>query len=205
MSETARPIVLIAASAGGIEALMAILAALPRDFPAPIVVVQHRSPTRTSLLPSVLSLRSALPVFEAHSGEPVKPGIVYIARPDEHLTVTEESRFAYTDGQRIRHVRSSANPLFISVSQIFGPRTIGVVLSGSGSDATDGVQSIKARGGVVIAQNQATARHFGMPAAAIATGAVDYVLPLEEIAPAIVRLTSGELPAQCAARDDRSA
>ena len=192
------PIVLMAASAGGIEAVTTILNALPSEFPAAIVVVQHRSPANTSLLRTILARRTTLPVRDAEAGAPLERGQVYIARSDQHLTLNDEGRFAYVDGRRIRYVLSSANPLFISVAEKFGPSTIGVVLSGSGSDATDGVQSIKARGGIVIAQDERTSKHFGMPGAAIATGAVDYVLPVDEIAPALVRLASGERPRRAA-------
>lgn len=154
MTTTSRPIVLIASSAGGIEALTTVLGALPPAFPAPVVIVQHRSPTAHSILPAILARRTALRVREANTGDALEPGVVYIARADQHLTVTDLGVFAYEDGRRIRHVLSSANPLFISVAGTFGAGTIGVVLSGSGSDATDGVQSIKARGGIVIAQNE---------------------------------------------------
>jgi two-component system chemotaxis response regulator CheB len=188
----------MAASAGGIEAVTTILHALPSEFPAAIVLVQHRSPSRPSLLKAILARHTTLRVADAEAGATLERGHVYIARSDQHLTVNEERRFAYVDGRRIRHVLSSANPLFISVAARFGPSTIGVVLSGSGSDGTDGVQSIKAQGGTVIAQDERTAQHFGMPGAAIQTGAVDYVLPVDEIAPALVRLASGERPRRAA-------
>ena len=87
---------------------------------------------------------------------------------------------------------SSANPLFASAAQVYGPRAIAVVLTGSGYDATDGVQAVKAHGGVVIAQDPSTARHSGMPRSAVETGAVDYVLPLDAIAPAIAAIVRGE-------------
>jgi two-component system, chemotaxis family, protein-glutamate methylesterase/glutaminase len=106
------------------------------------------------------------------------------------LTLTDAGTFSYVDGQRINHVLSSANPLFISSAAALGTRAIAVVLTGFGSDGTDGVQSIKAGGGIVIAQDERTSEAFGMPGAAIKTGAVDYVLPLEEIAPTLVRLVN---------------
>ena len=181
-------IVVIAASAGGVQALTTVLRALPRDFPAAIVVVQHRTATPKSLLASVLAKRTVLPVIEAEAGQAITPGAVYLARPDLHLRVTAARRFAYVDGRRIHYVLSSANPLFESAASVFGAGTIGVVLTGYGRDGTDGVQAISARGGVVIAQDQRTSEQFSMAASAIQTGAVDYVLPVDAIAPALVRL-----------------
>ena len=111
-----------------------------------------------------------------------------IARADRHLTVTHNARFEYLDGHRIRHVLSSANPLFTSAADVFGTGAIGVVLTGTDHDGTDGVQAISGEGGLVIAQDKGTSEHFGMPRSAILTGAVHWVLPLEEIAPALVRV-----------------
>ena len=180
-------LVVIGASAGGIEALSKVLQGLPRSFPAAVVVVQHRLPNKESILATILGRQTILPVVEARDGEALEAGTVYIARPDQHLTVTSSGRFAYHDGQRIRHVLSSANPLFASAANTFGAQAIGVVLTGSGADGTDGVQAIKGRGGIVIAQDRATSERFEMPGSAIASGAVDQVLPLEDIAPALVR------------------
>jgi two-component system chemotaxis response regulator CheB len=181
-------VVVIGASAGGIEAVSTILQSLPKDFPAPIVVVQHRTPTAESFLVAVLGRRSTLPVIEASEGDSLKPGVVYIARADQHLTLTGAGGFVYVDGRRIHHLLSSATPLFESAARVYGKGAIGVVLTGYGQNGTDGVQAIKGRGGVVIAQDEETSRQFGMPRAAIETGAVDYVLPVEEIAPALVRV-----------------
>ena len=99
-------------------------------------------------------------------------------------------RSHYVDGRRIRHLLCSANPLFDSSAAILGSQAIAVVLTGSGMDATDGVQSIKAHGGTVIAQDEATSEHFGMPSAAIRTGAVDHVLPIGDIVPTLMRLVA---------------
>jgi two-component system, chemotaxis family, protein-glutamate methylesterase/glutaminase len=106
------------------------------------------------------------------------------------LTITSEGRFVYSDGQRIGHVLSSINPLFISSAAAYGAAAIGVVLSGSGRDGTDGVLAIKAHGGIVIAQDEATAGFFGMPGSAVASEAVDYILPIQDIGPALVRLAT---------------
>jgi len=184
------PAVLIAASAGGIRALSTIARALPADFPAAVLVVQHRTPTHKSMLVPILARSSSLPVEEAQPGHVMRAGTMYVAKPDLHLTVDPQGAFQYIDGPRIRHLLSSANPLFTSCAQSLGRRVIAVVLTGSGMDATDGVQDVKASGGTVIAQDEATSEHFGMPASAIQTGSVDYVVPLSGIAPMLVRLVA---------------
>jgi two-component system chemotaxis response regulator CheB len=184
-------LIAIAASAGGISALRTILAGLPPTIPASVVIVQHRQPTPRSQLEDVLARGAQMAVTTANANEPVRPGVVYVARPDLHLTVGPDRRFTYIDGAKIRFVRSSANPLLDSAANVFGERTIAVVLTGSGLDATDGVQAVRARGGIVIAQDPATAEHASMPMSAIRTGAVDHVLPLEAIAPMLVAITRG--------------
>ena len=187
-------VVVIAASAGGIAALLDLFARLPADFPASVVVIQHRAVTKSSLLDQILRRQTSMPVEIARAGEPLLPGVAYVARPDLHLTLTPESRFAYVNGVRVRGVLSSANPLLESAAPIFKDRLIAVVLTGSGLDATDGVQTVKACGGTVIAQDEETSLHFGMPGAAIRTGVVDRVLPLPPIVPALVELVSGRRP-----------
>lgn len=185
---TAPAVVVIVASAGGVTALMRLVSALPPDFPAAVVIVLHRPADYESHLISLLARRTVLPVEDALPGGAVEAGTVYVSRPDQHLLITHRRRFAYSDGQRIRHLLSSANPLFSSSAQAFGRRAIGVVLTGTGRNGTDGVQAIKEHGGIVIVQNRATAEHFDMPRSAVATGVVDYVLPLDDIAPTVERL-----------------
>ena len=179
-------LVAIAASAGGVTALQRLLSALPPGFPVPIAVVQHRLQRDEDLLPLVLARSSVLPVREVEPG-PMRPGTVYVAPADAHLIIAPDRRFELRDGGRIRHVFSSANPLFTTAAEVLGP-VIGVVLTGTGRDATDGVQAVKQRGGVVIAQDEASSEWFSMPRSAIATGAVDYVLPLDQIGSKLVEL-----------------
>ncbi|HEX6909930.1 MAG TPA: chemotaxis protein CheB [Longimicrobium sp.] len=187
-------VVVIAASAGGLKVLKTILAGLPADFPVPIVIVQHRTTALPNLAAKVLGRAGPLPATMADEGEVLRPGTVYVAPPDRHLVLDAERRITLMDGRRIRFVLSSANPLFESAAGALNRGVIGVVLSGYGADGTDGVQAIKARGGVVIAQDPATAAHGGMPSSAIRTGAVDYVVPAEEIAPLLLRLVHGREP-----------
>jgi two-component system chemotaxis response regulator CheB len=187
-------LVVMAASAGGVQALQAVLSALPADFPAPIAVIQHRSTKLPNLLARVLARRTPLAVKTAGPSEAMQPGTVYLAPPDLHLTVHRDGSFGLSDGRKIRHVRSSANPLFESAAEAFGGRVIAVVLTGGDRDATDGVQSVKAHGGTVIAQDEATSQCFGMPRSAIETGCVDWVLPLDKIAPTLVDLVEDSEP-----------
>lgn len=184
-------LIAIAASAGGIEVLQTILRALSPALRAAIVLVLHRPPGHVGHLLDVLRRCTPLPVDLVSQGETIEPGHVYVAQSDSHLTVTPERRFISRDGSRIRFLQSSANPLFSSAARVFGGRVIGVVLSGGGSDATDGVQAVKEYGGLVIAQDPATAHYSQMPTSAINTGTVDYVLPAAAIGPALNDIVNG--------------
>ena len=192
VSAPAPPIAMVAlaASAGGLAALTEVLSKLPADFPAPVVVVQHLDPRHRSLMADILSRRCLLRVKEAQHGEALTPGTVYIAPPDYHLLVNADGTLALTRSERVHFVRPSADLLFASAAAAFANRTAAVVLSGTGRDGDQGVRAVKRAGGTVIAQDQATAEFFGMPAAAIETGSVDLSLPLNEVAPALVALTT---------------
>jgi two-component system, chemotaxis family, protein-glutamate methylesterase/glutaminase len=181
-------LVVMAASIGGIAAYAEILSHLPRDFPLPIVIVQHRDPAVVSILDEILARRTPLRVKHAKVGERPVAGTVYVAPTDVHLSFAADGSFTTMNGRRIRHVLSSANPLFESAARVFRDGVIAVVLTGYDSDGTDGVQAVRAMGGRVIAQDEATSTSFGMPKSAIATGAVGAVLPLSEIAPALIRM-----------------
>ena len=184
-------LIVVAASAGGVSALKEVVAGLPAGLHAAVVIVLHRKPGRESHLEAILGRETAMPVKTAAAGERMQRGVIYIARPDAHLTVTADGRFAYGDGTRVRGVLSAANPLFDSASKWFGGRVIAVVLSGSGWDATDGVQAIKAAGGRIIVQDPASAGVSGMPSAAVRTGVVDSVLPVEQIAAELISIVEG--------------
>jgi two-component system chemotaxis response regulator CheB len=181
-------VVALVASAGGLPALSRVLSHLPADFPAAVVVVQHLDPTRPSLLSKILAQHCALPVCEARHGDRLLPGAVFIGPPDHHLLVRPGGVLALTSTEPVHYSRPSADALLESVAHTFGPRAIAVVLSGAGSDGSDGVRVLKGMGGTVIAQDRPTSQSFGMPGAAIHTGCVDAVLPLGEIAPALVNL-----------------
>jgi len=127
----------------------------------------------------------------AEEGAQLERGHIYLAPPDRHLLIKRGS-LSLTDTELVNFVRPSADLLFETVAAAYGPRAIAVVLTGSGRDGALGVTAIKQRGGTVIAQNEATSEFFGMPSAAIKTGAVDFVLALDEIAPKLVMLMAAE-------------
>ena len=182
--------VLVAASAGGLSALTAVLSELPANFPAGVAIVQHIEPHHRSMLAEILGRSCALPVTQATDGQRFEPGVVHVAPPDHHLLVVADGSLSLTRTELVHFVRPSADLLFESGAASFGRRAIGVVLTGTGSDGSLGVEAIKRRGGTVIAQDQATSDFFGMPGAAIEAGAVDFVLPLGQIPDALISLVA---------------
>ena len=186
--DAAFDVVALAASAGGLTALSSVLADLPAGFPAGILVVQHLDPRHRSLMADILSRRTRLEVKQAEDGDRLAGGRVYIAPPNRHLLLNGDGSLSLTQTELVHFVRPSADLLFESVAAGYKDRAIAVVLSGSGGDGSMGVKAIKKMGGTVLAQDQRTSEFFGMPGAAIHSGSVDFVLPLEEIAPALVTL-----------------
>ena len=178
-------IVALAASAGGLRALSEVLAGLPADFPAALVVVQHLDPRHRSLMAEILGRRTALAVRQAADDQHVQPGCVFIAPPDRHLLVNPDGQLSLTRTELVHFSRPSADLLFESVAASYRERAIAVVLSGSGSDGAMGAKAIKKMGGTLIVQDPATAEFSGMPSAARQTGLADFVLPLEEISGAL--------------------
>jgi two-component system chemotaxis response regulator CheB len=178
----------MAASAGGITALTAVLETLPAQFPLPIAVVQHIDPHHVSLVADILARRTELRVKQAEAREPLLGGVVYIAPPNQHLLIGGGLSVRLTDTERVHFVRPSADELFESAAKSRRP-IIGVVLTGTGMDGARGAAAIRLAGGLVIAQDAASSAFFGMPQAAIAAGAVDQVLPLDAIGPALIALS----------------
>ena len=185
-------IVALAASAGGLRALSYILAALPGDFPAALVVVQHLDPRHRSLMADILSRRTALRVKEAEDDDRLAAGTAYIAPPNKHLLVNGGGTLTLTQTELVHFVRPSADLLFESTAASYKERAIAVVLSGTGQDGSMGVRAIKKMGGTVIAEDERTAEFPGMPAAALKTDSVDFVLPLEDIPGALMKLVVAE-------------
>jgi two-component system, chemotaxis family, protein-glutamate methylesterase/glutaminase len=185
-------VVALAASAGGLAAISRILSGLPADFPAAVLVVLHRTAQEPFQLPDLLSRRTPLRVEQAREGTALRPATVFVAPPDWHLLVNVDGTLSLSRSAKVKSVRPSADRLFESLAAGFKERAIAVVLTGADGDGSGGVPIIKKMGGVVIAQDAATAEVPGMPLAAIATGAADRILPLEEIAPALVTLVAPE-------------
>ena len=181
-------VVALAASAGGLTALSRVLTDLPADFPAALLVVQHLDPRHRSLMADILGRRTALRVKQAEEGDRFLPGTVYVAPPDRHLLVNPDGTLSLSRTELVHFVRPSADLLFESVAATSKQRAIAVVLTGTGVDGTMGVRAIKKMGGTVIVQNEQTSEFFGMPSAAIQTGCVNFILPLDEIPKALLAL-----------------
>jgi two-component system chemotaxis response regulator CheB len=165
-----------------------LLGDLPASFPASIAIVQHLDPRHRSLMADILRRRTRLQVKQAAEGDHMEAGTVYIAPPDRHLLVNPDGTLSLTQSELVHFVRPSADLLFESVAASYRDRAIAVVLTGTGSDGSMGLGAVKKMGGTVIAQDERSAEFTGMPLAAIHTGNVDFVLPLDEISSALVTL-----------------
>jgi two-component system chemotaxis response regulator CheB len=189
-----RDIVVIGASAGGVNALGTVIQALPADFPAALLVVLHLPPHSHSALPAILARHGHLPAFHPEEGEDIKAGRIYVAVPDRHLNVAKGkvrlSRNASENG-----FRPAIDVLFRTAARAFGPRVVGVVLTGNLDDGTAGLEAIKRCGGVAVVQDPANADYPGMPESAIANVEVDHVVPLDGIGSLLDSLVREPRPA----------
>jgi two-component system chemotaxis response regulator CheB len=183
-------VVAFAASAGGLNALSIILSALPFDFAAPIIIVQHLSPNHHSYMAEILNRRTALQVVVAKENDCLKAGNIYTAPPNWHLIIKPGGIVTLNQEDRLHFLRPSADLMFASLAESFTDHAIAVVLTGTGVDGASGIKTIKTMGGTVIAQDEASSEFFGMPGKAIETGQVDYILPLNKIAPFLEGLVS---------------
>lgn len=181
-------IIAIGASAGGIEALRTLVATLPSDLPASLLIAQHLSPTSPGMLPEILDHAGPLAAVSAQDEETLEPAKIYVAPPDRHLLVGEDGRLRLSRGPKENLARPAVDPLFRSAALVFGPRLIGVVLTGYLDDGTAGLQAIKLCGGAAIVQDPTEALAPGMPSSALKNVRVDYCLPLIEIGPQLVRM-----------------
>src|SRR5205823_395009 len=190
MADSGSDIVVVGASAGGVEALMRFARALPPDFPAPILVVLHVPATSSSVLPSILDRAGALAAVHAEDGMKIEAGHLYVAPPDRHLRI-DGDRLRLDPGPRENGHRPAIDPLFRSAAAAYGSRAAGVVLSGTLDDGTVGLHAIKEAGGATLAQDPDDALYPAMPANAIAYARPDFVLPVEELVDTLVGLTAG--------------
>jgi two-component system chemotaxis response regulator CheB len=181
-------VVVMAASAGGLRAVSTIVAELPRDFPACVLLVQHLDRRHRSLMADILGRRTAMEVCEATAGAPIRPSVFYTAPPDRHLLLNPDLTLLLAQTELVHFVRPSADLLFESAAACCRDRTLGVVLTGTGSDGNMGITAIKKKGGTVIVEDPATAESCGMPEAALRTGRYDFVLPLADVANALCKL-----------------
>ncbi|MBI2885176.1 MAG: chemotaxis-specific protein-glutamate methyltransferase CheB [Candidatus Omnitrophica bacterium] len=180
-------IITVAASTGGPQAVLALLKMLPKALPCAVVVVQHISAGFTRGLVEWLEEEAQRPVRIAAHGARLEPGVVYVAPTDAHLRVVGQGLMRLTDEPPCGGQKPSGTLLFASAASAYQERAIGVILSGMGSDGADGLKQLKAAGGAVIAQDERTCVVFGMPKAAIELGVVDQVLPIDEIADAVMQ------------------
>jgi two-component system, chemotaxis family, protein-glutamate methylesterase/glutaminase len=182
-----RDIIAIGASAGGVDALPKLIGSFPSDLPASVFVVLHVSPQGPSLLPKILGRKASLPVQHAIDGEAIRHGHVYVAPPDHHLQV-EQGRVHLSRGPRENRHRPAIDPLFRSAADSYGPRVVGVVLTGYLDDGTAGLYTVKVRGGVAVVQDPQDASVPAMPQSALRNVKVDHSLPLSAIGPLLVQL-----------------
>lgn len=179
-------VVALGASAGGLESLGRLLAGLPRNFPAPVLVALHLDPHHRSQAVPLLQNRTKMRVEKARGGAEAKPGTVYVAPPNRHLEL-HAGKLRLTHAPRVNFSRPSIDLLFASVAVDCGPAAIVVVLSGAGMDGSESLAGVKARGGIAVAEDLSTAGFPGMPEAAVRTGMCDAVLPITQIPAFLVR------------------
>lgn len=185
-----RDIIVIGASAGGIEALRVLVGMLPKDFPASIFVVLHISPASPGVLPDILSRAGELQAVSPRDWQTIEPGRIYVAPPDHHLLLEPTGDVRVTRGPKENRFRPAVDPLFRSAARAFGQRVIGIILTGGLDDGTAGLWAVKQRGGVAVVQDPVDADEPSMPLSALRYVEVDYCLPLADIASLLVRLTA---------------
>lgn len=180
-------LVVVGTSLGGLHALEVLLSRLPKSFPLSVAIVQHRYKDSDNTLNTFLQRQSVLPLKEAEDKEMIVPGRVYLAAADYHLLIEPDS-FALSTEAPVSYARPSIDVLFESAADAYAEKVIGIILTGASHDGVRGLAKIKAHGGLAVVQEPATAECPTMPSAAIAAVDVDWILPLEEIVPLLVKL-----------------
>jgi two-component system, chemotaxis family, protein-glutamate methylesterase/glutaminase len=187
-----RDVIVIGASAGGVEAISRLVAELPGDLRAAILIVLHVSPRR-SLLPHILTRAGPLPAAHPTDGEPLEYGRIYVAPPDRHLVV-QDGVVRVLNAPPENGVRPAVDVLFRSAARAYGPRVAGVVLTGALGDGTAGIAAIKQAGGITIVQDPAEAFAPSMPRSAINGGMIDFVVALRKIPLLLTALAEDDSP-----------
>jgi two-component system chemotaxis response regulator CheB len=178
----------VGASAGAVEALSALLPALPAGYPLPVMVVVHLPPDRASILADLFRSRCRVPVKEAEDKEPVAAGTVYFAPPDYHLLVEPDRRLSLSGEEPVLFSRPAVDVLFESAADAYGAALVGVVLTGASSDGALGLRAVRAAGGAALVQDPAGAYAAAMPRAALAACPAAAVMTLDQIAARLARL-----------------
>lgn len=188
-----RDIIVMGGSAGSIPVLCGLLSAIPRDFQAAILIAVHLGRDSKGFLPRILA-RGNLPTHTGQEGQQIQAGHVYVAPPDQHLLVEQPGRLKLSRGPKENGFRPALDPLFRSAAIEFGPRVVGVVLSGMLDDGTVGMMAVKRRGGITIVQDPAEAHFSLMPASVLKALKVDHCLPSAEIPERLLLLNRESVP-----------
>jgi two-component system, chemotaxis family, protein-glutamate methylesterase/glutaminase len=183
-----RDIIVIGASAGGVEALVSLVKTLPQNLNASIFVVLHLSPFSSSNLPRILSKAGSLPAVHPKDGEKIERGKIYIAPPDHHLILEKGGKIAVSKGPKENRFRPSVDALFRSAALLYGPRVIGIVLSGVLDDGTSGMWNIKRNGGLAMVQQPDEAMFPSMPENVMQHVKVDHVSPTDAMGAVLAQL-----------------
>jgi two-component system chemotaxis response regulator CheB len=204
-----RDVIVVGASAGGVQVLQELMRGLPADLPAAVFIVIHTSPSSPGILPNILDRAGPLAVAHAVDGEPVRHRRVYVAPPDHHLLV-RDGVVRVTHGPKENGFRPAVDPLFRTAARSAGPRVVGVVLSGGLDDGTIGLTHVKYHGGVAVVQDPNEAVFPSMPASAVQNVEVDHIVPVAAMPALLMRLATEPIPegafamAHSNADDDRS-
>ena len=189
---TKRDVIVVGASAGGVEALSVLFESLPPHCPAVFAVVLHRSPVYNVNLAKVLGRKSSLPLIEPADGDPLKRGTIYLAPRDRHMMLTPD-RIHLSRGPKEHFTRPAVDPLFHSAARVYGPRVVAVLLTGGGDDGVSGLIAVKGRSGLIVVQDPHEAKIPSMPLNAVLHDHVDLVLSLARIPPVLAALAQGNL------------
>lgn len=182
---------MIGTSAGGFQALSVILEKLPRDYPIPIAVVQHRSKESRHLFEEVLQQKCQIQIKQVDEKEAIKGNVVYVAPADYHLLIETDRTFSLSCDPPVRFSRPSIDVLFESAAVAYGDKLVGIILTGASDDGAAGIIAIRKRGGLTIAQNPGEAQHPFMAQASINTRRIQYIWSLSTIGNFLLKICTG--------------